>query len=588
MIPHPRGTGSASARTRGEGRTAVGVATRADAGLTLIGQMTTVAPLKIRRFRTLWVASIFSNVGSFLQTVAASWLMLELTGSATWVGLMAASSTLPLLFLSLAAGAFADMFDRRWVLVVAQTTMGASAAAMAILTHMGRITPVMLLTLGLLMGVGLAFNLPAWQATIPDLVPRGMVASAVALNSVAFNVARAVGPAIGGAILVISGPELAFALNSLSFLGVIVVLISLARVMPTPDREESSMVNAIALGVRFARFTPAFRRLLALAAMYAMTSAVVQSMLPNRTEELGGGAGGYGILLGSMGLGALVGGFSRHVVSDRFGARTIPISIGLFGLASVGTGLAGNYIVAIFTLLCAGVTWVWVLANLNATAQLMSPEWVRGRAMSLYSLSFVGVLPLGSILAGWIADHLGADGAYMLLGAICALVGFVVAPALRIPAIDDVDSPIFEERRDLPDHVTTIGGPVLITTTWDIDHRRLDEFIAVMQQIRLVRLRTGAYRWRLYRDASNPHRLYELFLTVSWEEHLAQHRRIDDTSAAVLRNARHLDVTGRPRTTHMVAVDVESPENWTILVEAHEDYHRRDGSIPLDVDADQA
>ncbi|MGA9597476.1 MAG: MFS transporter, partial [Acidimicrobiia bacterium] len=240
--------------------------------------MTTVAPLKIRRFRTLWVASIFSNVGSFLQTVAASWLMLELTGSATWVGLMAASSTLPLLFLSLAAGAFADMFDRRWVLVVAQTTMGASAAAMAILTHMGRITPVMLLTLGLLMGVGLAFNLPAWQATIPDLVPRGMVASAVALNSVAFNVARAVGPAIGGAILVISGPELAFALNSLSFLGVIVVLISLARVMPTPDREESSMVNAIALGVRFARFTPAFRRLLALAAMYAMTSAVVQSM----------------------------------------------------------------------------------------------------------------------------------------------------------------------------------------------------------------------------------------------------------------------------------------------------------------------
>jgi MFS family permease len=540
--------------------------------------MTTVAPLKIRRFRALWVASIFSNVGSFLQTVAASWLMLELTGSATWVGLMAASSTLPLLFLSLAAGAFADMFDRRWVLVIAQTTMGASAAAMAVLTYMDRITPGMLLALGLLMGVGLAFNLPAWQATVPDLVPRGMIASAVALNSVAFNVARAVGPALGGAILVIAGPELAFALNALSFLGVIIVLIALARVMPSPDREETSMVNAIALGVRFARFTPAFRRLLSLAAMFAMTSAVVQSILPNRTDELGGDAGVYGILLGAMGLGALIGGFSRHIVSERLGARTIPIAIGIFGFGAVGTGVAGSYPVAVVTLLIAGIAWVWVLANLNATAQLMSPEWVRGRAMSLYSLSFVGVLPLGSILAGWIADRVGADGAYMLLGTTAVLIGFVVAPLLRIPALDDVESPLFEERRVFPDHVTTVGGPVLITTSWDIDHRRLDEFKAVMQEVRLVRL-------RLYRDAANPHRLHELFLTVSWEEHLAQHRRIDDASAAILRKARDLDVTGEPRTTHMVAVDVENPENWAALVDAHAEYHRHDGSIPLAVDA---
>lgn len=549
--------------------------------------MTTVAPLRISRFRTLWVASIFSNVGSFLQTVAASWLMLQLTGSATWVGLMAASSTLPLLFLALAAGAMADMFDRRWVLVAAQTTMGASAAAMAILTYMDRITPGLLLTLGLMLGVGLAFNLPAWQATVPDLVPRGMVASAVALNSVAFNVARAVGPALGGLILVVAGPGLAFTLNALSYLGVIVVLISLARVMPAPDREESSMINAIALGVRFARFTPAFRRLLALAAMYAMTSGVVQAILPNRTQELGGNAGGYGILLGAMGLGALGGAFSRNLVSERFGERTIPLSIGLFSLATVGIGLAGNYGIAVICLICAGFTWVWALANLNATAQLMSPEWVRGRAMSLYSLSFVGVIPLGSIVAGWVADRIGADSAYVLLGLVGVLVGFVVAPLLRIPSLDTIDSPEFEQHRDLPAHVETVGGPVLITTSWDIDRQRLDKFLAIMQEVRLVRLRTGAYRWRLYRDASNPHRLHELFLTVSWEEHLAQHRRIDDASAATLRRARKLDVNGHPTTTHMVAVDVENPDNWAALVDAHAEYHRQDGSIPLEADADK-
>jgi MFS family permease len=550
--------------------------------------MTTVAPLRIRRFRTLWVASIFSNVGSFLQAVAASWLMLKLTDSAMWVGLMAASSTLPLLFLSLAAGAVADMFDRRWVLVIAQMIMGASAALMAVLTYLDRITPATLLALGLLLGIGLAFNLPAWQATVPDLVPRGMIASAVALNSVAFNVARAVGPAIGGAIIVVAGPELAFGLNALSFLGVIVVLVALARVMPTPDRDETSMVNAIALGVRFARFTPAFRRLLALAAMFAMTSAVVQSILPNLTDELGGNAGAYGLLLGAMGLGALGGGFSRHRISERLGGTTIPAAVVLFSVTTIGTGLAANVQIALVTMLLTGVTWVWVLANLNATAQLMSPEWVRGRAMSLYTLSFVGVLPLGSILAGWVADQIGAASTYVALGTVGLFVGLVVAPGLRIPALGEVETPEFEEDRDLPAHVETVGGPVLITTSWDVDRRRLDEFMAIMQEVRLVRLRTGAYRWRLYRDAANPHRLHELFLTVSWEEHLAQHRRIDDASAAILRRARELDGTGRPTTTHMVAVDVENPANWAALIDAHADYHKRDGSIPLDADADQA
>jgi len=508
--------------------------------------------------------------------------MLELTGSATWVGLMAASSTLPLLFLALAAGAIADLFDRRWVLVAAQTLMGSAAAAMAILSAFDRITPGILLALGLVLGVGLAFNLPAWQATVPDLVPRGMVASAVALNSVAFNVARAVGPALGGLILVVSGAEAAFALNALSYLGVIGVLIILARTMPAPDREESSMVNAIALGVRFARFTPSFRRVLALAAMFAITSAVVQAVLPSLTEELGGGAGAYGVLLGAMGLGALIGGFSRHPVTARLGVRSLPVTVGVFGLAGIGLGLSRSIPVAIVPLLIAGAAWVWTLATLNATAQLLSPEWVRGRAMGLYSLSFVGIVPLGSILAGWLADRVGAGTAYVALSAGAAVVGFVLAPLLRIPALDDVETPEYEEGRATPDHVDTVGGPVMVVSTWDVDRDRLEEFMEVMNEIRLVRLRTGAYRWRLYRNAANPHRLTELFLCVSWEEHLAQHRRIDDASAAIIRRARRFDRSGNPRTNHLVAVDLARQGDWDALIDAHERYHRADGSIPLE------
>lgn len=508
--------------------------------------------------------------------------MLELTGSATWVGLMAASSTLPLLFLALAAGAIADLFDRRWVLVAAQTLMGGAAAAMAILSALDRITPGTLLALGLVLGVGLAFNLPAWQATVPDLVPRGMVASAVALNSVAFNVARAVGPALGGLILVVFGAEAAFALNALSYLGVIGVLIVLARTMPTPDREDSSMVNAIALGVRFARFTPSFRRVLALAALFAITSAVVQAVLPSLTEELGGGAGAYGVLLGAMGLGALVGGFSRHPVTAWLGVRSLPITVGVFGLAGIGLGLSHSVPVAVVPLLIAGATWVWTLTTLNATAQLLSPEWVRGRAMGLYSLSFVGIVPLGSILAGWLADRVGAGTAYVLLSAGAAAVGFVIAPLLRIPALDDVEMPEYEEGRATPDHVDTVGGPVMVVSTWDVDRDRLEEFMEVMNEIRLVRLRTGAYRWRLYRNAANPHRLTELFLCVSWEEHLAQHRRIDDASAAIIRRARSFDRSGNPMTNHLVAVDLARQGDWDALIDAHQQYHLADGSIPLE------
>ena len=543
----------------------------------------TVAPLRIRRFRTLWIASIFSNVGSFLQSVAGAWLMLELTGSATWVGLMIASTTLPLLFLALAAGAVADLANRGKVLLVSQSLMGIAAAGMALLSLFDLVTPGRLLGLSLLLGVGVAFNLPAWQAMVPDLVPRGMVASAVALNSVAFNVARAVGPALGGLIVATAGPELAFGLNALSYLGVIVVLAVLAGQFKAADQESSSVANAIANGIRFARFTKPFRMLLLLAALFAITSSVVQSVLPSRTEDLGGSADTYGLLLGAMGLGALVGAFTRRRVVDTLGGRSIPITITLFGIAGIGTGLAPSTWLAAGPLLLAGATWVWTLTTTNATAQLMSPEWVRGRAMSLYSLAFVGILPLGSILAGAVADLVGSGTSMVILSTGAVILG-LAAPRFGIPALADVETPEFSDGYSRDPHVDTEGGPVMIVNTWLIDGRRLDEFLTIMNEVRLVRLRTGAYRWRLYRNASDPHRLSELFLTVSWAEHLAQHGRIDDASADLIRRAREFDVEDGPVTRHLVAVDVEDPEDWEPLLAAHEEFHRNDGSIPLSSD----
>jgi MFS family permease len=540
-----------------------------------------VAPLRYGSFRTLWVANVLSSVGSFIQAVAASWLMFELTRSNTWVGLMVASTTLPLLFLALAAGALADMFDRSRLILLAHVIMGGSALVMAILTALDLITPGLLLGLGLILGVGVALNLPTWQALLPDLVPRELIASAVALQSAAFNVARAVGPAIGGALVVAIGPGIGFAINALTYGFVIIGLLVVSRTLTVRERDGTSLGNAMGLGIRYARFTPVFRRLLLLVSIFAITSSVVQSVLPGHTEALGGDAGTLGLLLGAMGAGALVGAAVRQRFIDRFHRRAPMLTITLFGLAGIGVGLAGNIPVAVLFMFASGAFWVLTLVNLNATVQLMAPEWIRGRAMSLYSLAFGGILPLGAIIAGVLADAVGTGSAMVIMCSGSVILG-LTTPRFHIPTLEEVEAPEFSAERQTPLHEETIeGGPVLIFNTWLIDPGDFDEFTKVMNRVRLVRLRTGAYRWRLLRDVTNPRRLTEMFAVGSWEEHLAQHRRIDDASAAQIARARSFDRADGPVTRHLISVDVEHPPDFEELVLLHERMHQTDGSIPM-------
>lgn len=544
-----------------------------------------VAPLRIRRFRALWGASIFSNVGTFLQSSAAAWLMLELTHSATWVGLISASTTLPFLALALVAGAVADMVDRTRVLLISQTVMGLAAAGMAVITLLGEETPGRLLVLGLVIGVAAAFNLPAWQALVPDLVPREMVASAVALNSVSFNVARAVGPALGGLLVATIGAEAGFGLNALSYVAIIFVLAAMRRRPEGQPLEESApLATAIALGLRFARYTPPFRRVLLYGALFGLTSAVIPTVLPSLTDSLGGGSLAYGLLLGTMGLGAIGGAFSRHRVVERLGRTALAVSITGYSLAGVGIALTNDLFWTAPLMVMAGTCLVWTTTTLNSTAQLLSPRWVRGRTMSLWSLAFAGVVPIGAVLSGALADGIGSATSYLLISLAGVVLG-LTAVRSGIPVLSDIASPEFSTNRPAPDHVDTIeSGPVMILNYFEIEPADFDRFVNVMNDLRLVRLRTGAYRWRLYRDASDPRRLTEVFLTVSWQEHLNQHRRIDDASADLIRLARSFDVRGNPTSRHMLAVDIESPPDFDLLVATHSYLHRVDGSIPLEVE----
>lgn len=545
-----------------------------------------VAPLQYGSFRTLWVASMLSAFGTFIQSLASSQLMFDLTGSNTWVGLMVASTSLPLLFFALAAGALADMFDRTKLMLVAQGIMGGSALAMAIFTATGSITPGLLLGLGFVLGIGVALNLPTWQALLPEMVPRGLIASAVALQSAAFNVARAIGPAIGGFVYAAFGAAVGFGINALTYGFVIAAVLMVRDTFEKRARDSTSLGTAILLGLRYARFTPLFRRLLLLVSLFAITSAVVQSVLPGHNEAIGGNATTLGFLLGAMGVGALVGAFIRQRFIDRFRTRAPMLTISLFGLVGIGVGLAPNPTVAAFFMFLSGAFWVLTLTNLNATAQLMAPEWIRGRAMSLYSFAFLGILPIGAIISGILADAVGTGPAIVILCSASVLLGFLV-PLFGIPSLDEIESPEYNEERVAPPHEETVeGGPVLILNTWKIDEADFDEFTSVMNMVRLVRLRTGAYRWRLLRNVSDPTRLTELFAVGSWDEHLAQHGRIDDASAAVISRARAFDRVDGPVTRHLISVDVEDPPGFGELVITHEEMHKTDGSIPTMADQD--
>lgn len=547
-------------------------------------------PLRYGRFRRLWMASIVTNLGSFLQAVAASWVMLEMTGSALWVGLMVAAPTLPLLVVAMPAGAMADLFERRKIILFSQGLMMASAAATSLLAFAGLLNPPLLLALGLLLGTGTAFNLPSWQALVPDLVPAQHVASAVALNSAAFNVARAVGPALGGALVATAGADVAFALNALSYTAVLGAVASLPR--HETETHHEPLGTAIASGLRYALFTPSYRWLLSVAACFAITSAVVQSVLPSFTAEvIRGGAGAYGLLLGAMGVGALIGAFTRPLAAGRLGPRMVPGSIATFGVVALALSQARTIPAAMLALVLIGVLWVYILATLNATAQLLAPDWVRGRIMSLYTISFMGLLPLGSILAGAVADAVGASAAVATMSAGTIVLGLVAA-RIPLPVLEDVRSPQPAVDALPPEHppVDVIGGQVMVVNTWEVDPADRAEFLEVLAELRRVRLRTGAHRWRLYRNVEDPDRISELFVLPSWDEHLRQHSRLDTEAVEVIERARHFDVRGEPLTRHMVAMDItdaNAQAEWELQAGLHAELHRSDGSLPARSERDR-
>lgn len=550
--------------------------------------MQVFAPLRYPLFRRMWLTSVVFNVGHTMHVVAGNWLMLELTGSPLWVGLMVAAPNLPLLVLALPSGAMADMVDRRVVLVLSGVLMMISAVSMSAMWILGMLTAPWLLGLGILVGIGIAFYVPAWQAVVPNLVPREMVPDAISLNSAGGAVSMAAGPALGGALVGFFGPGVPFTAAAVGYL-ILVASISTIRNVRWRDEVGASMRIAMAIGLRYLRFSTGYRWLLTLTAAFGISSAALRGMLPNVTSErLVSGAGAYGFLLGAMGIGALIGALFREQAAKALGRHLVAWAILAYGVAGLAVGTTRLLMTATIAMVLAGIAWTFVLTTLNSTVQLLAPAWVRARALSVYLMALFGLVPVGTIIAGLLGDAFDASLA-LVICSVGVVVLAVVTLTKPLPDPSEMPQPDPVGAVAPEDHPTIRSSErVAVITTWEVDPDRLDEFVDVMDEIRRVRLSTGAFRWTLYRDVIQSNRFTELFEVYTWEQHLRQHERLDGAAVRLIQRSIDFDVAGGPRSVHMVAADratLHDPQWSSAELVQHDELHRTDGSIPVIEDA---
>ncbi len=389
------------------------------------------APLREPLFRSLWVAAVISYVGTWMQNVGAGWLMTQLTVSPLMVSLVQAASTLPVFLVILPAGALADMVDRRRLLLITQAWMVVAAGALGIMALTSCVTPWVLLLFTFLLGLGAVMNDPAWQAITPDVISHRQHAAAVALNSVGFNIARAVGPALGGLTIALAGSGVAFLLNAASFFGVIFFLYRWKR--PSFERVENGrMHEAILAGLRYARTTRVVQCVLIRTGAFSLGASSLLALLPLVARPHG--ASGYGLLLGSFGLGALAGAAILPQLRDRLSVDgVVAAAIVVFAAMTFAAGAVQSFGWLSLVLFVSGTAWIGILACLNVAAQTMSPSYLRARTLSTYLLVLQGGMAVGSALWGAIATRIGVPNA-LSWSAGALVLGLVAVRRYRLTA----------------------------------------------------------------------------------------------------------------------------------------------------------
>jgi MFS family permease len=499
--------------------------TTAEAGVTPKPVTSTWAPLRRKVFRMLWVAQLCANLGTWMQVVGAQWLLIDEPNATTLVALVQTAISLPVVLLALPSGVLADVFDRRRLLMGAQLYQAVVAAVMALLALSGGMSPVVVLALTFALSCGAAVMLPAWQAIQPDLVPRDQVPFALALSGVNVNFARAVGPAVAGALVATAGAGWVFAVNAATF----AASASLLSRWRSPDRSEEAperLLAALWAGGRYVRHSPVVRRVLLRTALFILPGSALWALLPVIAHDrLALDASGYGLLLGALGVGAVIGALGLGWMRARLSVSAlVGVFTAVYAAAALILGVVRVPVVAVFVLIAAGMSWLCIFATLMAANQVALPSWVRARGAASWILVIMLGQATGAIGWGLLGQHLGVPIALVIAGIMLA-VGALTLP--HWPLIDDAQidrTPSMHwATPELVFQPDPQEGPVVVSLVYRVPAANAAAFTEAMQRVARSRRRTGATRWSLYRDGADLSRFVELYTVPSWSEHLRQH-----------------------------------------------------------------
>ena len=521
------------------------------------------APFGYKAFAVLWTATVISNVGTWMHDVGAGWLMTELNPSPAMVAAVQAATALPVFLFALLAGAIADIVDRRKMLILVNVFMAITAALLAVLVATGAMTPILLLAFTFAMGAGAAFMAPAWQAIVPVLVERKDLSSAIALNSMGINVSRAIGPALAGFLIVAVGLEWPFLLNAFS----IVIIIAALIWWKPPTLKERALPpehigGAIWSGLRYAWNSGPIRATLVRAAAFFIFASAYWAMLPLIARDvLEGGPSLYGILLASVGAGAVLGALILPKIRGKLGTNG-SVVFGTVGTAVVLCvfALVQNPIAAAGASALAGLSWIAVLSSLHVSAQTALPDWVRARGLSIFLTVFFGAMAAGSMIWGQIATATSIPTALLVAGGGIALFIPITwmaklgqGEAMDLTPSSHWPEPVLSEDAD------ESGGPVMIQITYRVHSESRVAFREALAALKTARRRSGAYGWSLMQDAETPDTFVETWFEPSWTAHLRHHDRVTEEDHKLQKRVRDLLAEGeQPSVRHFLTAATKS------------------------------
>jgi len=484
------------------------------------------APLRQPLFARIWIASLVSNFGGMIQAVGAAWLMTSLSRSADTVALVQAAQSLPMLAFALVFGAVADIYDRRLVMLSAQTLMLVFSVALAAMTYMGLTTPFWLLAFTFLIGCGTALHTPAWQASVSEQVQRHDLPRAIALNGLGFNLARSLGPAAGGLVVAMAGAPAAFLVNAATYLGLIVVLAAWRRPKTPRTLPAERLAPAVLAGLQYARLSPTLSTVLIRAFLFAGAGSAIWALTPLVARQvLQGGPAVYGLLLGGLGAGAVGAALGSNWLRQRFSTETIVRGAGAaFAVAMVVVAVSPWLPVTLAALVVGGMGWMLSMSSFNVTVQTFSPGWVVGRSVSLFQTAMAGGLAIGSWGWGLAAQGTSVQAA-IGLSAAAAAATTLLGLRWAVPVLDHPDFAPARAPGPLPIALEPTRGGVAVIVEYRVAEADAAAFVAAMVEKRRIRRRDGARRWTLLQDLGDPEVWVERFQSPSWVEHLRHRHR---------------------------------------------------------------